>query len=651
MNRQLFCVALFSIASVAANALAEAASVGQQSQHNQLTESEARSGWQLLFDGKSTDGWRNYQKEDVSDGWQVNDGELVRVGKGAGDIVTKDKYKFFELSLEYKISKGGNSGLMFHVTEDEKRPWQTGPEIQIQDNVDGHDPQKSGWMYQLHKPTSAKWVKNALKEKGIEESGTLDTTRPAGEWNELFLRLTPNRSEVCMNGVVYYRFKKGSDDWKKRVSESKFSKFANFGKADTGHLCLQDHGNEVAFRNIKVRKVGQDGDRNEVTNPVHGSIAVVGKPAFPNLEWEGWESETESGKQQKLRTIVLTSGSDGYLYTASQTGMIHRFKNDPEAAKAELILDLRERVKPYKDRGANEEGLLGLALHPEFAENGRMYVYYTIKGGDERLSSVSEFTKTPTETKFDMGTERVVMRIEQPFQNHNGGSLEFGHDGYLYVGMGDGGLMNDPFKHGQDLSKRMGKILRIDVNSREGDLGYGIPSDNPFVEREGALPEIYAYGLRNVWRLSFDQATGDLWAADVGQDLWEEVNLIKKGGNYGWSVREGTHAFNNTPSTSPDPLIDPIWEYDHQIGKSITGGHVCRSNRIPELNGKYIYADYVSGRIWALAHDPSGNKPTQNFGLIDGGMPVLAFGQDTNGEVYYLIESPTGETIHRFEKK
>lgn len=203
---------------------------------NVLTEAESNDGWQLLFDGQSLDQWRNYKKDSVSDGWKVADGVFTRSSKGAGDIITKKQFDAFELTLDYRISKGGNSGLMFHVTEAEQRPWQTGPEIQIQDNVDGHDPQKAGWLYQLYK-------------------SDVDATRPAGEWNTLRVLITPEKCEQWMNGKKYCEYVKGSDDWNKRVAASKFSKFAQFGKATKGHICLQDHGNLVSFRNVKIREV------------------------------------------------------------------------------------------------------------------------------------------------------------------------------------------------------------------------------------------------------------------------------------------------------------------------------------------------------------------------------------------------------------
>jgi hypothetical protein len=205
---------------------------------NTLTDEEKAAGWKLLFDGKSTEGWRNYKKPEIGQGWKVENGALARADKGAGDIVTKDKYGAFEFSVEYNISKEGNSGLMFHVTEEGGAPWHTGPEIQIQDNKDGHDPQKSGWLYQLYRP-----------------EGDLDAAKPAGEWNQLRVLITPEKCATWMNGKLYYEFVKGSEDWNARVAKSKFAKMENFGKPTSGHICLQDHGNLVSFRNIKIRAI------------------------------------------------------------------------------------------------------------------------------------------------------------------------------------------------------------------------------------------------------------------------------------------------------------------------------------------------------------------------------------------------------------
>ena len=211
----------------------------QAGELNTLTQKEKEQGWKLLFDGKTKDGWKGYKKDSVSDGWKVEDGALIREGKGAGDILTAEQYGAFELTLQWKISEGGNSGVMFHVTEEEQRPWQTGPEIQIQDNVHGHDPQKAGWLYQFYKADK-------------------DATKPAGQWNTLRILITPEKCAHWMNGVKYFEYVKHSDDWNEKLAASKFSKFPKFGVANRGHICLQDHGNLVSYRNIKIRPIKSD---------------------------------------------------------------------------------------------------------------------------------------------------------------------------------------------------------------------------------------------------------------------------------------------------------------------------------------------------------------------------------------------------------
>lgn len=607
---------------------------------NQLTESEQRSGWQLLFDGETTDGWRNYKKDGISDGWKVIDGAITRVAKGAGDIITDKKYDDFELSLEYKISKEGNSGVMFHVLEGDGPPWHTGPEIQVQDNVDGHDPQKAGWLYQLYQPSVPRWA----VDKTIP-----DATRPAGEWNQLYIRINKDDCEVCVNGVRYYHFKLGDNDWNNKVAASKFAKLEGFGKAGEGYICLQDHGDEVAFRNIKVREFSDDG---AVPQPIDDKLNLTGTLAFPNLQWDQWEPVDDSGQLRPLRLMELTYPKDGSnrLFAASQYGAIWAFENRSDVTDSHLVLDLRGKVYDWKKPGANEQGLLGLAMHPDFKSNGYFYVYYSHP--TEKKSVVSRFTiSKDNPNQADPESEFVLMEIDQPYQNHNGGAIEFGPDGYLYVALGDGGDRNDPIANGQDRASMLGSILRIDVDHPAAGKNYGIPADNPFVSVDGD-PEVYAYGLRNPWRIAFDRETGMLWCGDVGQELWEEVNVIEKGGNYGWSNREGTHAFGNRPMVDgvSDP-IEPVWEYDHQIGKSITGGRVYRSSRVPDLSGKYLFADYVTGKIWALSYDPATGKATRNEQVIPDSIPVLAFGEDESGEVFYLTNSSRGECIYRFEQQ
>ena len=614
---------------------------------NGLTPAEQRGGWKLLFDGQTTDGWRNYQSDKVSDGWQIKDGTIEWVRKGAGDIITSKKYKNFELTLEYRISKGGNSGLMFHVTEDEKKPWQSGPEIQIQDNVDGHDPQKSGWLYQLYKPVKPGWARKFEEQVGYKGDELDDATRPAGQWNHIYLRVSPRQCEVALNGVSYYYFRKGDAEWNKRVAASKFSKFPNFGKATEGHICLQDHGNVVAFRNIKIRELNEKG---EIEDPADERLPLKGELAYPDMKWEGFAADDDSGKIRHIRPMVLTHAGDGSnrVFVATQRGAIYVFPNDRDVKEAKLFLDLRDRVHNWKDD--NEEGLLGLAFHPDYAVNGQLFVYYSSEA-EPRVSRVSRFTVSESNPNIaDPNSELVVMKIPQPFSNHNGGSIAFGHDGYLYIALGDGGGRNDPMKHGQNLATLMGSILRIDVDGKSIGLNYTIPADNPFVNRQGARPEIFAYGLRNVWRMSVDRQTGTIWAADVGQDFWEEINIVKPGGNYGWSVREASYAFNNVSPAAPQTLVEPIWEYDHQVGKSITGGFVYRGKRLPELQGMYLYADFISGRIWALNYDEASGEVTRNASIATTGMPVLAFGEDEAGEVYYMLDTVDGRGIFRLSR-
>ena len=614
---------------------------------NRLTEAEKRGGWTLLFDGKTTDEWRNYQAAKISKGWVVKEGAIERIGKDAGDIVTKEQYENFELSLEYRISKGGNSGVMFHVTEDAARPWHSGPEVQVQDNVDGRDPQKAGWLYQLYQPMKPAWATQFENQVGFKGTDLDDATRPAGEWNHLYLRISPKQCEVAINGVSYFYFSVGDDEWNKRVAASKFAAFPEFGKAKKGHICLQDHNDPVAYRNIKLRVLSSDGS---VADPLDGQLPLKGVVAFPEMSWEGFEGADENGRLTTLRPMVLTHAGDGSNrnFVATQRGTIYVFPNDPKIEQAMLFMDISDRVQDW--RTDNEEGLLGMAMHPDYKSNGQFYVYYS-SSNEPRTSIVARFNVSADDpNKADPASEQIVMKIPQPFSNHNGGSIAFGHDSYLYIALGDGGGRNDPLGHGQNLGTWMGSMLRIDVNHQQDGKNYAIPADNPFLKRSGALPEIYAYGFRNIWRLSVDRKTGTLWAADVGQDFWEEVNIVKAGGNYGWSIREASYPFNNKTVPIADPLVSPVWEYDHQLGKSITGGFVYRGSRLPELQGMYVYADFISGRIWALTYDESQGKVTKNMGIATTGFPVLAFGEDEAGDLYYMLETVTGKGIYRFDR-
>jgi glucose/arabinose dehydrogenase len=368
-------------------------------------------------------------------------------------------------------------------------------------------------------------------------------------------------------------------------------------------------------------------------------------PAFPGQKFKRplWMEEAPDGSR---RTVVI-----------EQAGKILMLSPGQASSNWTVFADLTERHPMVQ----NEEGLLAFAFHPGFKTNGACYLFYSQQSPKRVvLSAVKVSGSDPN--KLDLTTERVLLEILKPYWNHNGGTLLFGPDGYLYLSLGDGGLGGDPHNVGQSGHHLLGKILRLDVNSRYGKLPYGIPKDNPFAGKdekgnlkpdpfdtkpEGVRPEIWAYGLRNVWRMSFDRETGELWAGDVGQDKWEEVDLITKGGNYGWSVREGFHDFKNVkPQGTP---IDPVIEYahnpalakeskfpEHSPGVSITGGYVYRGKKIPSLQGVYIYADFVMGTVWGLRAEKGKAAGQATLIPTNPALQPASFGQDAAGEVYLL---------------
>jgi glucose/arabinose dehydrogenase len=379
------------------------------------------------------------------------------------------------------------------------------------------------------------------------------------------------------------------------------------------------------------------------------ALPIRTEVAFPDLKWAEWSGETAAGRAQPLRPIVLTHASDGSnrVFVATQHGVVYAFANDQKATDTSIFLDIQKKVQ-YDDR-TNEEGLLGMAFHPKFKETGEVFVFYTPKA-EKTSNFVSRFRLGKTDpTKLDPESEEVILRYtNRPFWNHDGGTIAFGPDGYLYVAHGDGGSGNDPFDNGQNPGTWFGKILRIDIDKKADGKNYAIPNDNPFVDAKGARPEIYATGLRNVWRFSFDAKTKRLWAADVGQNLFEEINLIEKGGNYGWNRREGLHPFGAKGSGAKAEFIDPIWEYNHDIGKSITGGGVYRGTALPELDGYYLHADYVTSKIWALKYDEKLGRVTENRSIKDPARPIMSFGADEQGEMYFLTVAANGKGIYRF---
>ena len=373
-----------------------------------------------------------------------------------------------------------------------------------------------------------------------------------------------------------------------------------------------------------------------VTTPPPVTPAVPEKykltEAFPGLVFD--------------KPIELTSPADGTdrIFVASQNGKIYVFPNSATTQNASVFLDLSSKIK-----AGGELGLLGLVFHPDYKSNGYFYVNYT---RDNPLQTIiSRFkVNTGNSNSADPNSEQVLLTYNQPFTNHNGGKVAFGNDGYLYIASGDGGSSGDPQNNAQNRKNLLGKILRIDVNTTSGNLNYAIPTDNPYKgNTEGFREEIYAYGLRNPWRFSFDRTTGALWAGDVGQNKVEEISIIENGGNYGWKIMEANTCYG-TPNCDQTGLKPPVWSYEinAQNGRSVTGGYVCHDKSMAGLEGKYIYGDYVSGNIWALTFN--GNQAVKNELITKVADGISSFGEDskqglyvlghTNGKIYKFVPEP-----------
>ncbi len=323
---------------------------------------------------------------------------------------------------------------------------------------------------------------------------------------------------------------------------------------------------------------------------------------------------------EALLGLEQAPDSTSYWYALEKAGRVLRFPNsdDVKQSEVETVIDLRSKVSD-----PSEAGLLGLAFHPDFADNGYVFLHYNY--GNLR-SRIARFTTTDNGRTLAPGSEKTLLDLEQPYNNHNGGDITFGPDGYLYIAFGDGGSQGDPGGNAQNKNTLLGSILRIDVN---GDP-YTIPADNPFVG-DGGAEEIFAYGLRNPWRLSFDRETGALWSADVGQNAYEEVNLIESGKNYGWNEREGLQCYKGSCSNAG--FTDPVYEYSHDVGRSVTGGYVYRGEQVADLVGTYVYGDYVSGTVWGLSPDGDGYS---NRTLLESGFNLSSFAEDNGGELYAL---------------
>ncbi len=362
--------------------------------------------------------------------------------------------------------------------------------------------------------------------------------------------------------------------------------------------------------------------------PAPEPLAVATERAFPGLSFEA------------PMAMVPLPGEPDQWFLIERAGRLLRFDDRQDASSAEVVLDIRDRVS-----ATGEGGLLGLALHPDFVTNGRLFLSYTAPGAPLE-SRIAEFVSVDGGQSFAADSEQIRLTVLQDASNHNGGHMAFGPDGFLYLGLGDGGGSNDPNGRAQDTGNLLGAMLRLDVDV---PTGYAIPTDNPFagnadcVQGFGAAdcPEIFAWGLRNPWRWSFDSATGDLWLGDVGQGDWEEINRIEVGRNYGWPIREGA---NCNPNLGGDPcdatgLTDPIAEYPHELGRSVTGGFVYRGGGIPALAGSYVFGDFTSGTVWRLDEDNDLEE------LFDSDWRLVSLAEDAAGELYVI--DLAGGGVHR----
>jgi glucose/arabinose dehydrogenase len=352
-----------------------------------------------------------------------------------------------------------------------------------------------------------------------------------------------------------------------------------------------------------------------VPSQISSTPTSASTTTFPDPNAYTWQMII-SGLQ---RPVDLQTDGSGRLFVLEKPGRIRIIENDQLIETP--FLDISDRV----GSGGNEQGLLGLAFHPQYAQNGRFFVNYTDKNGDTVLA---RFQVSSDPNVADPNSEVKILGVDQPFANHNGGGLVFGPDSYLYAGLGDGGSQGDPFGNAQNTGVLLGKILRLDVDSAEP---YAVPADNPFGN------EVWAYGLRNPWRFSFDKSTNDLYIADVGQNTWEEIDFLPAGSpggtNFGWNFREGAHDYKGG---GPAGMVEPVAEYSHSEGGcSVTGGYVYRGS-LPEWNGIYLYADYCKGLIWGLIQSDGG---WQSQPLFDLDVTITSFGQDSSGELYILSDS------------
>lgn len=341
----------------------------------------------------------------------------------------------------------------------------------------------------------------------------------------------------------------------------------------------------------------------------------------------------------RLVALQQEPGNHQFWYALSQYGHLFRFSNNPNIDFLTPMLDLEAQV--YSS--SNEAGLLGMAFHPRHAENGWLFLYYMPTRDSARLS---RFTAFNGGDGYDPASEKIILEVNQPAPNHNGGGLGFGPDGYLYLSLGDGGAANDLFGQGQDTHTLLATLLRLDIDVADDNTPYDIPRDNPFANGNNGRPEVFAYGLRNPWRWSFDSLTGDLWLGDVGQNAREEVNVITNGGNYGWPITEGNACFGSD-GCDTQGLTPPVVDYQHSEtgGCSVTGGYVYRGSAVSSLTGNYIFGDFCNGSIYRIASDGSS---TEAIEALETALSISGFAQDDAGELYVLNHNgDSGRGIYR----
>lgn len=352
-------------------------------------------------------------------------------------------------------------------------------------------------------------------------------------------------------------------------------------------------------------------------NPYTGELGVVE---------DGYTIENAFQELTFQNPVDFQTNSLNESFVIEQGGKIWTITGN--GSSKSLFLDVSSIIV-----SGGERGLLGMAFDPNFLENGYFYLDYTVP--DPLRTQIVRYTVTAFDTlTVDTDNPLLILEVDQPYANHNAGQIAFGPDGMLYITMGDGGLANDPHGHGQNRETLLGSILRINVTESSTETPYTIPVDNPYIGNgQGFQEEIWAYGLRNPWRMSFDTLTGTLWAADVGQNEYEEVNIIEKAGNYGWAEKEGLHCFQQ--NSCDGAYIDPVFEYTHDLGISITGGYVYRGSTLSTLDGHYIFGDYASGRIWHSAYNSTSDSYDTNL-LMQQEVTIPSFGLDVNGEILIL---------------